>query len=78
MKVWNSKKNTADEILELIEGSYVASVFAQSVEPHHAVQASEALMTLDDEIKVYSQAQAIVKAQELGVAFQSWMELRLI
>jgi hypothetical protein len=78
MKIWNSKDHSADDILELVEGSYAASIFGQSVEPHHSVEAAEGLKTLPDVVKVYSQAQAIVKAQELGVAFQDWMELRLL
>jgi hypothetical protein len=78
MKVWNSKEHEADLILDLPEGSYAASIFGQSVEPHHSVQAAEALKTLDQTVKVYSQAQAIVKAQELGVAFQDWMEFSLM
>lgn len=76
MKAWNSKEHTADQILELTEGRYFASIFEQSVQPEHAVEAAESLKGLDDEVKVYSQAQAIVKAQKLGVAFQDWLELR--
>jgi hypothetical protein len=78
MKVWNSKEHGADDILNLVKGSYAASFFEQSVEPHHAVEAAEGLQTLPDAVKVYSQAQAIVNAQELDVAFQSWIELRLM
>lgn len=77
MKVWNNQENTVDSILDLREGSYRASVFGQSVEPHHSVEAAEALKTLPEAVRVYSQAQAIVKAQQLGVAFQDWMELAL-
>ena len=77
MKVWNSKNDTADDVLELVEGCYDASIFRQSVQPQHAVEAAESLARSDDEIKVYSQAQAIVKAQELGLAFADWLELSL-
>lgn len=76
VEVWNSKKNTAEDILKLIESSYSGE--EQDVQPYHATLASTVLLTVDAEIKVYSQAEAIVKAQELGLSFQSWMKVRLI
>ena len=78
MKVWNSKTHSAEDALELPKGSYVAEIFEQSVEPRRVIRGAVALMSLEDPVTIYSQAEAIVKAQELGVEFADEMTLRLL
>ena len=74
MKVWN-QSNSVEEAFELPEGRYGADfgfVVEQSISPHHVLEAATAIKESGKACTVASQAQLIVKAQEMGVAFTDW------
>jgi len=84
--VWTNAM-TVEQALELPKGSYAAHVFGfdvqQSVEPHQTAESADAIIEhfkdKKDEppFKAYSQAQIIVKAQELELKWQDWGKLML-
>jgi hypothetical protein len=79
IKTWNSQTNTIEEALDLPKGSYAANfgfLVEQSVNPEHVLEAAEAIKNHEINAIVASQAGLICKAQELGVAFQDWAELK--
>lgn len=78
LKVWNSKKNTAEEALNLPKGRYCADVgfnVEQSVQPDYTLEAAQALIDSGVDKTVASQAKLYVVAQESGVYFQDWGKL---
>lgn len=80
MKVW-TQDNSAGEALSLPKGTYCANfgfLVQQSVEPDYVLQAAQAIIDNNIQIKAASQAAIIVKAKQAGVAFDTWAELSLI
>ena len=76
-----NNNSSLEDLFNLPEGRYVANMgffVEQSVSPDYVGQAGSALLASEKEFQVFSQAGAIVKAQELGVAFDSWLPLKVI
>lgn len=66
------------ELSTLPKGRYIANVgfnVEQSATPDRVMEAVTALKESGKEFAVASQAALIVKAQDLGVAFQDWGKL---
>ena len=81
LKVWNSTKNGVEDALDLPKGSYAANVgfwVQQSVTPEYTLRAAQAIIDGGFDVNCASQAGLYVKAQELGVNFQNWGELRIM
>ena len=79
MQVW-TQDNTVQEALQLPVGSYAADfgfLVQQSVNPEHVLEAAQAFKTSGNDIVVASQAGLMVKAQETGIAFQSWAPIKV-
>ena len=80
MKVW-TQSNSSEEALSLPKGTYCANfgfLVQQSVEPDYVLMAAQAIIDNNIQCTAASQAAIIVQAQQSGVAFESWAELRLI
>lgn len=79
MNIWNSKTNTIEESFNLPVGRIAANVgflVEQSINPEHVLIAATALKNSGQDVTVASQAGLMVKAQELGLAFADWSELK--
>ena len=85
--VWTNAM-TIEQALELPKGHYAATVAAmsgnyveQSVEPDQVAESADAIIEHfkdeNEQFKAYSQAQIIVKAQELELKWQDWGKLML-
>ncbi len=87
IKVWNSATNAAEDALELPKGRIGAYLeweencgiwVEQTVDPDDVLEAAQALIDANEEVKVASQAKLLVIAQEKGLALQSWGEIRVM
>lgn len=79
-KTWNPIQGKAEGALDLLEGRYAADIgfmVEQSVQSDHVLEAAQALADAKTNKVFASQAGVIVKAQELGLAFQDWGKLTL-
>ncbi len=79
--IWNSKTNTVEDAFNLPQGRYAANfgfLVEQSVNPEHVLDAASSIKESGLDCLAASQAGLICKAQELGVAFQDWAELKTV
>jgi hypothetical protein len=79
MQVW-TQDNTVQEALQLPVGSYAADfgfLVQQSVNPKHVLEAAQAFKESNTEVMVASQAGLLVKAQEAGLAFETWAPIKV-
>lgn len=82
MKIW-TQNNSVEDALNLPEGSYAVNLgfwIQQSVEPRHTAEAAKAILKVCQEngetYEGYTQSELIVDAQNRGIAFSDWGELR--
>lgn len=71
-----TQENELEDALSLPTGRWYAHVFGmaveQSVKPRYVNEAVEGLKNAGIEVKAFSQAEIIVKAEKAKVAFQGW------
>jgi hypothetical protein len=80
VNIW-TQNDSVEKALELPKGRYAANFgfwVEQSVNPEYVLIASQSIVDNKIQCTVASQAGLIVKAQQAGVAFSDWAELRVM
>lgn len=79
MKIWDSTIHKAEQSLEIPKGRYVADfgiLIEQTVNPNDVLLAAKALIKAETKVKAATQSKILVAAQESGVAFSNWAEIK--
>ena len=76
-----TQNSSIESVNQLPVGRYAADfgfLVEQSVNPENVLIAAQALLNSKQEFVVASQAGLLVKAQQMGLAFEDWAPLKTI